>query len=242
MPIGWQGGMEMTGPNKSGNGSAPAVRAIVTGATGMVGEGVLHECLNDPNVEAVLVITRKPCGVTDPKLKELIVRDFFDLSSIEDRLSGYNAAFFCLGVSSVGLKEEEYHRLTYELTLHAAETFLRLNPRMVFCYVSGAGTDSTEQGKSMWARVKGKTENRLLQLPFRKAYMFRIGYVQPTKGLKHTHRYYFAFCWLFPVWKGVFPNYVSTLRDVGVAMINTVNKGYEKSVLEVRDINALAQK
>ncbi|TMV50059.1 NAD-dependent epimerase/dehydratase family protein [Paenibacillus mesophilus] len=232
----------MSDSNKAGKGSPRAVRAIVTGATGMVGEGVVHECLNHPGVEAVLVINRKPCGITHPKLKELLVRDFFDLASIANELTGYNAVFFCLGVSSVGLQENEYHRLTYELTLHAAETFLRLNPGIVFCYVSGSGTDSTEQGKRMWARVKGKTENRLLQLPFRKAYMFRIGYVHPTKGLHNTHKYYYALAWLYPLWRAVFPNYVSTLRDVGIAMINTVNKGYDKSVLEVRDINALARK
>ncbi|TNJ63843.1 epimerase [Paenibacillus hemerocallicola] len=219
-----------------------SVRAIVTGATGMVGEGVVHECLKHPDVEQVLVLGRKPCGISHPKLREIIVRDFFELTSIEERLSGYNAAFFCLGVSSVGMKEQQYDRLTYELTLNAADTFARLNPDMIFCYVSGSGTDSTEQGKSMWARVKGKTENHLMRLPFKKAYMFRAGYMQPTKGLNNAHSYYSALGWLYPVWKLLFPNHVCTLQEVGIAMIHSVTKGYEKSVLEVKDIVALARR
>lgn len=216
------------------------IKAIVTGATGMVGEGVLHECLHHPDVEAVLVINRKPCGVTHPKLKEIIHANFHDLSAIEDQLQPYNACFFCLGVSSVGMNEETYHDLTYNLTLHVANVLLRQNPDMVFCYVSGSGTDSTEKGKSMWARVKGKTENALLQLGFKKAYMFRPGYMQPTRGLKNTLRWYGAFSWMYPVLRLLFPGYVSTLKQVGVAMIRVVTKGYEKSVLEVRDIVKLA--
>ncbi len=142
------------------------IKAIITGVTGMVGEGVLHECLLHPDVESVLVINRKPCGVKHEKLKEIIHKDFFDLSSIEDQLSGYNACYFCAGVSSVGKKEDEYKRITYDLTLNFAKTLLKLNPDMTFCYVSGVGTDSTEKGRSMWARVKGKTENDLLKLRF----------------------------------------------------------------------------
>ncbi len=165
------------------------IKAILTGATGMVGEGVLRECLQHPDVEQVLVINRKPGGVTSeasarPKLREIIHTDFFDLTPIETELVGYNACFFCLGVSSVGMKEADYKRLTYDLTLHAAQLLARLNPDMMFCYVSGAGTDSTAQGRSMWARVKGATENALLQLPFRKAYMFRPGFLKPTEGSK----------------------------------------------------------
>src|SRR5580704_15421272 len=160
-----------------------SVNAIITGATGMVGEGVLHECLLHPQVESVLVINRKPCGVVHPKLKEIIHNNFFDLSSIKDQLTGYNACFFCLGVSSVGMKEPEYYKLTYTLTLGFAETLARLNPDMVFEYISGAATDSTEKGRSMWARVKGKTENELAKLPFKKEYNFRPGYMHPTPGL-----------------------------------------------------------
>lgn len=217
------------------------IHVIITGATGMVGEGVLHECLLDPEVEEVLVINRRMCGVSHPKLKEIIHNNFHDLSAIEAQLEHYNACFFCLGVSSIGLNEEKYHRLTYDLTLHVAETLARLNPGMVFCYVSGAGTDSTEKGRSMWARVKGKTENRLLQLPFKKAYMFRPGFMQPTKGAKNTLKFYAAITWLYPVIRSLFPNHVCSLKEVGVAMINAVKKGYQKSVLEVKDIVALAK-
>lgn len=217
------------------------VRAIVTGATGMVGEGVLHECLNHPDVEKVLVVGRKPCGVTHPKLEEIVHGDFFDWRPIADELTGYNACYFCLGVSSVGKKEPEYHRMTYDLTLHAAELLSGLNPDMVFCYVSGSGTDSTERGRSMWARVKGKTENALLKLPFRKAYMFRPGYIHPTKGLRNTHGYYSAIQWLYPMLRWFFPQYAITLRELGLAMIHAVTRSYEKSVLENEDIARLAR-
>ncbi len=217
------------------------IRAIITGTTGMVGEGVLHECLLHTDVEQVLVINRKPCGVSHPKLKEIIHTDFHNLSSIENQLLNYNACFFCLGVSSVWMKEEQYHRLTYDLTIHCAETLSRLNKDMTFCYVSGSGTDSSEKGKSMWARVKGKTENKLMQLPFKKAYMFRPGYMHPTKGLKNTLKYYGTFSWMYPVVRPLFPNFVSTLAELGIAMINTVNKGYDKSILEVKDIVKLAK-
>lgn len=216
------------------------VRAIVTGVTGMVGEGVLHECLMHPDVEAVLVITRRPSGINHPKLKEIIHNNFFDLSPIEGLLNDYNACFFCLGVTSVGKKENEYFHLTYELTMHVAKTLSKLNHAMTFCYVSGVGTDSSEKGKSMWARVKGKTENDLMKLPFKKTYLFRPGYIQPTKGLKNTLKLYYLFSWLYPVWKTLFSKYVCTLKEIGISMINTINIGYEKQVLEVKDIVALA--
>lgn len=218
------------------------IRAIVTGATGMVGEGVLHECLLHPDVEQVLVINRRPCGVTHPKLKEIVHENFLDLSSLENHLYPYNACFFCLGVSSLGMKEPEYHRLTYDLTIHLAEILARRNPDMTFCYVSGSGTDSTEKGKVMWARVKGKTENQLLRMPFKKAYMFRPGFMQPTKGLKNALKAYAYVNWMFPVLRPMFPGFVSTLKEVGIAMIKVAGKGYEKSVLEVRDIVALARR
>lgn len=218
------------------------IRAIVTGATGMVGEGVLHECLQHPAVERVLVLGRRSCGVTHPKLTEVLHADFHDLSAVEDRLAGYNACYFCLGATSVGLTEAAYHRLSYDLTIHVAETLVRLNPDMTFCYVSGSGTDSTERGKSMWARVKGKTENRLLQMPFKDAYMFRPGYMQPTKGLKNAKKWYAAMAWLYPVWRAFFSKYVSTLGEVGIAMINAVKFGSDKKVLEVQDIVQLAKR
>ncbi|MGO4346605.1 epimerase [Paenibacillus sp. MCAF9] len=217
------------------------VRAIITGSTGMVGEGVLHECLNHSEVEQVLVINRKPCGVTHPKLTEIILPDLFDLSSIESRLSGYNACFFCLGVSSVGMKEAEYSRITYGLTLYIANLLSKLNTDMTFCYVTAGGTDSTEQGKSMWARVKGKTENDLLKLPFKGAYMFRPGYIHPTKGLKNVHRFYGLLTWLYPALRPIFPKHVITLRELGIAMIHIVNEGYETSILESKDMAKAAK-
>jgi len=215
------------------------IRAIVTGATGMVGEGVLHECLQHPRVEAVLVINRKPCGVTHPKLKEIIHSDFFDISPIASQLSGYNACFFCLGVSSVGMKEPEYYRLTYTLTMHVAQVLSRVNTDMTFCYVSGGSTDSTEKGRMMWARVKGKTENDLAKLPFKQEYNFRPGMMKPTKGLKNTLKYYKYINWLYPVFR--FFGIASTLAELGQAMINVVLHGYPKPVLEVKDIIALAK-
>ncbi|HEY8928248.1 MAG TPA: NAD-dependent epimerase/dehydratase family protein [Mucilaginibacter sp.] len=217
------------------------IKAIVTGATGMVGEGVLHECLIDPQVTEVLIVNRKPSGFSHPKLKEIVHANFFDLTAIESRLAGYNACYFCLGVSSVGMKEPEYYKLTYTLTMNFAETVSRLNPDMTFCYVSGASTDSTEQGKSMWARVKGKTENALMRLPFKRAFNFRPGFMKPTKGLKNTLSLYKYLGWLFPILRILTPNIVSTLAQVGRAMINVTKFGYPKQVLEVKDIKAAAQ-
>lgn len=218
------------------------LKVIITGATGMVGEGVLIEALEHDEVEQILVVNRRPCGVTHPKLKEIIHTDFFDLSSIEDQLDNYDACFFCLGVSSVGLKEPEFKHLTYDLTMNFATTLLKHNPGMTFCYVSGAGTDGSGKGKMMWARVKGKTENDLVKLPFKGAYNFRIGILQPTKGAKNTIRYYKYFRWLEPIIKTIAPKYICSLTEVGKAMTNTVTKGYEKHVLEVRDILALSKR
>ncbi|MCL6459131.1 MAG: epimerase [Gorillibacterium sp.] len=216
--------------------------AIITGATGMVGEGVLHECLEHSDVERVLVLGRKPCGVTHPKLTEIVLPDLFDLSSIEARLDGYNACFYCLGISSAGMNEAEYSRITHDLTLYVAGLLARINSEMVFCYVTAGGTDRTEQGKSMWARVKGRTENQLLQLPFKRAYMFRPGYIHPTKGLRNTHRYYVAFSWLYPALRRFMPKHVITLSELGKAMINVVNKDYDTSILESKDMAKVAQK
>ncbi|MDO8970981.1 MAG: NAD-dependent epimerase/dehydratase family protein [Saprospiraceae bacterium] len=214
---------------------------LITGTTGMVGEGVLHECLQHPQVEAVLVVNRKPCGISHPKLKEILHSDFFDLSAIETQLAGYDACFFCLGVSSVGMSEADYFHKTHTLTLHFAETVSRQNAGMTFCYVSGSATDSTEQGRSMWARVKGKTENDLLKLPFKQAYMFRPGYMQPTPGLKNTLPYYKYLSWLYPVFRALFPGFVSTLAELGQAMIQVTLHGYKKQILEVRDMVGVAK-
>lgn len=217
------------------------LKAIITGATGMVGEGVMHECLLHPDVESVLIINRRPCSTSHPKLTEIIYENFFDYTGIADKLAGFNACFFCLGVSSLGMKEEKYYHITYDLTMALASMLAKLNPGMTFCYVSGLGTDSTEKGRTMWARVKGKTENNLMQLFPRRAFMFRPGYIQPTKGLKNTYKIYRVLGFLYPLWKLLMPKYVSTLREIGLAMINATIKGYEKQILESRDIVKLAR-
>ena len=206
----------------------------------MVGEGVLMESLLHPDVEKVLVINRRPCGFEHPKLSEILHADFFDISPIEEKLKGYNACFFCLGVSSVGLKSNEYFSLTYTLTMKIAEILSINNTDMTFCYVSGAGTDSSEKGRINWARVKGKTENDLRKLPFSKVYAFRPGFLQPSEGSKNVHKYYSFFRIVYPLFRILMPKYVSTLKELGLAMINSVVKGYEKPVLEVKDIVELA--
>ena len=208
----------------------------------MVGEGVLHECLQHEAVESILVLNRKTCGIVHPKLKEIIHQNFYDIEPLASQLTGYNACFFCLGVSSVGMRENEFYQLTYILTMHIAQTLRKFNHDMTFCYVSGSGTDSSEKGRIMWARVKGKTENDLQKLKFRKAYNFRPGGLQPTEGLKNTHSYYKYLGWLIPLIRVVAPKYVSTLKELGLAMINSVTKGYHKNVLEVKDIIALSKK
>jgi uncharacterized protein YbjT (DUF2867 family) len=217
------------------------LKVIVTGATGMVGEGVLHECLQHPDISHVLVLSRKTCGIAHPKLTEVLHSNFFDLSPVENQLSGYDACYFCLGVSSVGVKEEEFSRMTYDLTMHAAQTLSRRSPSATFCYVSGAGTDSTEKGSMMWARVKGRTENALLKVPFKAAYMFRPGYMQPTPGLKNTLGFYKWISWMYPVIKLLMPGRASTLGELGRAMIHVTTRGYNKNILEVKDIVALAK-
>lgn len=217
------------------------IKAILFGGTGMVGEGVLHEALIDNAVKSILVIGRRSCNVRHPKLQELLHNDFYDYTGIEDRLHGYNACFFCLGVTSVGKSEEEYRRLTYDLTMSAARTLSRLNPDMVFCYVSGAGTDSTEHGRSMWARVKGKTENDLMKLPFKEVYAFRPGFIKPTPGLKNSLTFSKVLAPFYPVLNLLLSKYVCTLEDVGRSMIHVVTDGSQKRVLECLDITQLAQ-
>ena len=208
----------------------------------MVGEGVLNACLNDDRVEQVLSVSRKPCGVVHPKLQELIVPNFYNLSAVAQQLTGYNACFFCLGVSSIGLNETEFHKLTHTLTMHMATLLSRQNPDMTFCYVSGMGTDSTEQGGTMWARVKGKTENDLMALPFKQVFNFRPGFIQPLPGMKNTKRYYKYIGWLYPILSSLMPSYVVTLSQLGSAMINTIGQGKQRRVLEVKDIKAMAER
>jgi hypothetical protein len=208
----------------------------------MVGEGVLLECLDHPDVGSVLVINRRPCGITHPKLREIVHRDFFDLCHVESALAGYNACFFCAGVSSLGMKEQEYKKITYDLTMNFAGTLSRLNPDMTFCYVSGAGTDSTENGKIMWARVKGKTENDLMKLSFRNVFAFRPAFMIPVKGQKNVLSFYRYIMWLYPVMHGIFPGYFGTLHDVGLAMINCAALGFDRKILGVKEIVMMARK
>jgi uncharacterized protein YbjT (DUF2867 family) len=219
------------------------MRVVLFGATGMVGQGVLRECLLDPDVESVLSVGRTATGQPHVKLRELVHRDFLDFSPIESELSGFEACFFCLGVSSAGMKEEDYRRITYDFTMAAARRLARLNPDMTFVYVSGMGTDSSERGRTMWAKVKGKTENELLGLPFKAAYMFRPGLIVPLHGIKSKTRLYRAFYAamgpLLPLLNAAFPKYVTTTEQVGRAMIKVARQGATKSVLQNSDINAV---
>ena len=211
----------------------------------MVGQGVLRECLLDPEVESVLAIGRNATGQKQGKLHEVVLSDLFDFSAIEGRLSGYDACFFCLGVSAVGMKEETYRRVTYDLTISVARILSRHNPGMAFIYVSGANTDSTESGRMMWARVKGKTENALLQMPFKAVYMFRPGYIQPLHGIRTKTRWYGVFYAmmgpLYPLWKLLFPKYVTTTECLGRAMLTVAKRGAPKAVLENQDINGICR-
>ncbi len=221
------------------------MKVILLGATGMVGQGVLRECLLNPKVKTVLAIGRNTTVQEHEKLHEIVLNDLFDLSSIEGRLSGYDACFFCLGASAAGMKEEAYRRVTYDLTLSVARPLAEFNPAMTFIYVSGAGTDSTERGRMMWARVKGKTENALLQMPFKAAYVFRPGYVQPLHGIRTKTKWYGAIYAmigpLYPIGKLLFPKYVTTTECLGRAMVNVAQRGASKSVLENQDINSVCR-
>jgi len=217
------------------------MKVILFGATGMVGQGCLRECLIDPEVETVLAVGRSPTGVQNAKLREIVHDNFLDFSAILSQLAGFDACFFCLGVSSVGMSEERYRHLTYDLTLAAATTLSRLNPGMVFVYVTGQGTDSTEQGRLMWARIKGKTENDLLKLPFKAAYMFRPAGIQPLHGVKSrtawVHAIYVVAAPLLTWLNRVAPKYMTTTEQVGRALIKVARDGYPKPVLESEDIN-----
>ena len=232
------GGCSEGVPNRSNN---EEMKVLLFGATGMVGQGVLRECLLDPDVEGVVAIGRGVTGQQHPKLRELQHNNFLDFSAIEDQLSGFDACFFCLGVSSAGLTEEQYERVTYGFTLAAARVLARLNPGMTFIYVSGMGTDSSESGRVMWARVKGKTENELLRLPFLAAYMFRPGAIVPLHGVKSKTKLYRVFYVLLgpllPILNALFPKYVTTTEKIGRAMLNVAKRGWPKPVLENYDIN-----
>ncbi|MGA2055880.1 MAG: NAD(P)H-binding protein [Bradyrhizobium sp.] len=219
------------------------MKVILFGATGMVGQGVLRECLLDSGIESVLAVGRSPIGERQPKLREIVRGDFTDYSDVEAQLTGYDACFFCLGVSSIGMEEDRYRHFTYDITLAAAKTLSRLNPQMVFVYVTGRGTDSTEQGPLMWARVKGKTENDLLKLPFKAAYMFRPAGIQPLHGIRSKTAWvqaiYVGTAPLLSLLNRVAPKYMTTTEQVGRAMIKVAREGYPRAVLESEDINRL---
>jgi uncharacterized protein YbjT (DUF2867 family) len=205
----------------------------------MIGEGVLLECLNDNRIEEVLSVSRKPTDINHPKLREYIVADFLSLQTNDEKLKGYDACFFCAGVSSVGMKEDEYRRITYDTTLNFARA-LNPNPQMSFVYVSGGGTDSTEKGRLMWARIKGKTENDLMKLPFKQAFGFRIGFVIPNPQQKRILKYYRYVSWLIPVIKVLAPNIISSMNQIALAMIYVSQYGYKSNVIYVKDIKQMS--
>jgi uncharacterized protein YbjT (DUF2867 family) len=219
------------------------MKVIIFGATGMVGQGVLRECLMDPGIERVLVVGRSATGLRNAKLDEIAHDDFLDYGRIEPQLQGYDACFFCLGVSSIGMSEERYRHLTYDITMAAAGTLAKLNPGMTFIYVTGAGTDATEQGSRMWARIKGKTENDLQKLPFKAAYMFRPAGIQPLYGVRSktawVQTFYVATSPLLSALRRLAPGIMTTTEQMGRAMIVVARRGYPKAVLESRDINSL---
>ena len=217
------------------------MRVLLFGATGMVGQGVLRECLLDPDVESAVAVLRHASSRQHPKLRELLNRDFLDYAPIESQLAGFDACFFCLGISSAGMSEENYLRITFDFTLAAARVLVNLNPNMTFIYVSGAGADSSERGRSMWARVRGKTENELLRLPFHAAYIFRLALIVPLHGIQSRTRLYRAFYALLgpllPFLRASFPQYVTSTEQIGRAMLKISRLGWPKPVLETSDIN-----
>ncbi|MFZ0745603.1 MAG: NAD-dependent epimerase/dehydratase family protein [Terracidiphilus sp.] len=218
------------------------MKVLIFGATGMVGQGVMLECLRDPEVELVVTIGRTATGVHDEKLREIVHRNLLDYAGMEDSLSGLDACFFCLGVASSGMKEADYERVTYGFPLAAAEMLSRVNPGMTFIYVSGSGTDSSEKGWTMWARVKGRAENALLRLPLN-AYMFRPGFIEPLDGIQSKtpmyRRFYKVAKPLFPLLRRTLPDQILSTREIGQAMLNVARQGYAKRILETKDIRAV---
>ncbi len=207
----------------------------------MVGEGVLLQCFKNPNVERILSISRKPCGHSHPKLKELIHSDFTDLSPVSEQLEGYDACFFCAGISSVGVSKEQYEKITYDLTLAFAEQLQKINPGMTFTYVSGQGTDSSEKGRSHWAKVKGKTENDLRKLPFKKVFAYRPGAMKVMeKNSLHVLNAYKYFSWLYPIGRVLYPNGFNTLTEVGDSMVNVSIHGFDEFILNGKEITKTA--
>ena len=221
------------------------MNVIIFGATGMVGQGVLRECLLDTNVQLVVTIGRTATGQQNPKLREVVHADLWNYPPIEEQLTGFDACFFCLGVGSAGMAEKDYEHVTYGITIAAAEILARLNPKMVFIYVSGTGTDSSEKGRMMWARVKGKTENALLRMPFAAAYMLRPGFIEPANGEISRNKLYRALFViakpLLPLLRAVFPSQILTTHQIARAMLNLVTQPYPKHILEIKDIRAAAE-
>jgi uncharacterized protein YbjT (DUF2867 family) len=220
------------------------MKVVITGSSGMVGEGVLQECIESTAVKEILVVNRKTANSKNPKIKEVVIKDFFNLGEIAQNMKGYDACFFCIGTSAVGKDEETYTKITYDLTLNFAETFLEQNKNSIFCYVTGAGTDSTEQGRTMWARVKGRTENKLLAMPFKSAFMFRPGYIQPLKGVTSSTNWYSLIYKLFsPVYLILkhFPSTATNTVNIGKSMIEVAKGNYSRNILGNKEINELAK-
>jgi uncharacterized protein YbjT (DUF2867 family) len=220
------------------------MNVVLFGATGMIGQGALRECLLDPKVKQILSIVRTPTGQKSAKLRELVHTDFLNFTDVEAKLTGFDACFFCLGVTSAGMSEAQYTQITHDFALAAATTLARLNPSMTFVYVSGSGTDSSERGRSMWARVKGKTENDILKLPFKAAYMFRPGFIQPLHGIisktKLYRIFYAVLMPILPLMRSIFPRQILTTEQVGRAMLLVSKHGFPQSVLESVDIISVA--
>jgi hypothetical protein len=218
-----------------------SINLMITGATGMVGEGVLHECLSDPRIATITLLNRRSTGIAHPKVKEVLLTDLFALTGNEQGLNTLDACFYCLGVTSIGKSQEEYTRLTYDLTLKIAKTLLRLNPDLTFCYLIAKGTDNSEKGKTMWARVKGKTENDLVKMGFRQFFAFRPFMLTPTKGLRNTHGFYKYISWLFPLGRIVYPEGFCTLKELALAMIHVGFQGYAKQIITPTDMVKLVK-
>lgn len=221
---------------------AKSINVIISGATGMVGEGVLHECLKDPRIAAITLINRRSAGVVHPKVKEILLPDLFEFTGNEPGLTDADACFYCLGATSIGKSEEEYSKLTYDLTLKIAAPLLKLNPGITFCYVSAKGADSSEKGKTMWARVKGRTENELAKIGFKQFFAFRPFMLTPTAGLRNTHGFYRYISWLFPLGRLVYPEAFCTLKELALAMILTACNGHDKKIITPTGMAKLAVK
>lgn len=217
------------------------LKLIITGATGMVGEGVLRVCLQHPHIEKICILSRRPTNIESSKLTEIVLPDLHDLSSVEEQLTGYDACFFCLGISSVGVNADDYFKTTYTLTMDVASTLSRLNKDMSFCYVSGVGTDSSEKGSLAWARVKGRTENDLMKLPFKKVFGMRPGFIKPYAGQKNALSFYKYIFWLFPIGRRIYPNGFCSMEELALSMISLAKGGYHKSIINGRDIIELAK-